>query len=74
MIEISIISRELTDTHPGFVAGCAQRGHAISVFDQAPVDAGSRETPGGTARPGSNDPDAPSASTGPASVDIGPQS
>ena len=32
MIEISI-SRELADAHPGFMAGCAERGHAVSVFD-----------------------------------------
>ena len=32
MIEISI-SRELADAHPGFMARCAQRGHAVSVFD-----------------------------------------
>jgi hypothetical protein len=32
MIEISI-SRELADAQPGFLASCAQRGHAISVFD-----------------------------------------
>ena len=32
MIEISI-SRELADAHPGFMAHCADRGHAISVFD-----------------------------------------
>ena len=32
MIEISI-SRELADAHRGFMASCAQRGHAINVFD-----------------------------------------
>ena len=32
MIEISI-SRELAAAHPGFMAGCAERGHAIEVFD-----------------------------------------
>ena len=32
MIEISI-SRQLADVHAGFMAGCANRGHAISVFD-----------------------------------------
>ena len=31
MIEISI-SRELADEHPGFVAGCAERGHRVEVF------------------------------------------
>ena len=31
MIEISI-SRELADEHPGFMAGCAERGHAVQVF------------------------------------------
>jgi len=38
MIEISI-SRELADAHPQFMADCADRGHAISVFD------GARPTP-----------------------------
>jgi hypothetical protein len=32
MIEISI-SRELADAHPGFMSGCAQRGHKVDVFD-----------------------------------------
>jgi len=32
MIEISI-SRDLADAHPWFMAHCADRGHAISVFD-----------------------------------------
>ena len=32
MIEISI-SRELAAAHPGFMAGCAERGHAVEVFD-----------------------------------------
>jgi hypothetical protein len=31
MIEISI-SRELAAEHPGFVAGCAERGHRIELF------------------------------------------
>ena len=32
MIEISI-SRELAAKHPGFMAGCAERGHQVEVFD-----------------------------------------
>ena len=43
MIEISI-SRELADAHPGFMASCAQRGHAISVFDSAAPEARPHET------------------------------
>ena len=31
MIEISI-SRELAAEHPGFMAGCAERGHQVEVF------------------------------------------
>ena len=31
MIEISI-SREPGAAHPGFMAGCAQRGHPVAVF------------------------------------------
>ena len=31
MIEISI-SRELAAEHPGFLAGCAERGHQVQVF------------------------------------------
>jgi len=34
MIEISI-SRELADEHRGFMAGCAERGHRVEVFDDA---------------------------------------
>ncbi len=34
MIEISI-SRELAAEHPGFMAGCAERGHEVEVFDDA---------------------------------------
>ena len=33
MIEISI-SRELATAHPGFMASCAERGHALNVFDR----------------------------------------
>ena len=33
MIEISI-SRELAAAHLGFVASCAERGHALNVFDR----------------------------------------
>ena len=36
MIEISI-SRELAAEHPGFMAGCAERGHQVEVFDDAAV-------------------------------------
>ena len=45
MIEISI-SRELADAHPRFMATCAQRGHAISVFDSDRRAARSHETAG----------------------------
>jgi hypothetical protein len=45
MIEISI-SRELADDHPSFVAHCADRGHAISVFDSDESAARSDETAG----------------------------
>ena len=45
MIEISI-SRELADAHPGFMAHCAHRGHAISVFDSDSPAARSHETAG----------------------------
>jgi hypothetical protein len=31
MIEISV-SRELAAEHPGFLAGCAERGHRVEVF------------------------------------------
>jgi hypothetical protein len=31
MIEISI-SREFAAEHPGFLAGCAERGHDVQVF------------------------------------------
>jgi hypothetical protein len=72
MIKISI-SRELAALQPGFIAGYADRGHAISVFDHAPIDALSRATPSGPTPPGSDDPDAASTSTGPVSVDIGAQ-
>ena len=43
MIEISI-SRELADGHPVFMAQCADRGHAISVFDGDRPAARSHET------------------------------
>jgi hypothetical protein len=42
MIEISI-SRELAAKHPGFIAGCAERGHQVEVFDDA--RSGERATP-----------------------------
>ena len=45
MIEISI-SRELADAHPGFMAGCAERGHAVEVFDSDRPAARSHETAG----------------------------
>jgi hypothetical protein len=34
MIEISI-SRELAAEHPGFLMGCAERGHRVQVFGAA---------------------------------------
>ena len=43
MIEISI-SRELANAHPGFMAGCAQRGHGVNVFDSAAPEARPHET------------------------------
>ena len=45
MIEISI-SRELAADHPGFMASCAQRGHAVSVFDGAAARSPTHETTG----------------------------
>ena len=45
MIEISI-SRELADAHPGFMASCAQRGHAVNVFDSAAPEARPHEMTG----------------------------
>jgi hypothetical protein len=45
MIEISI-SGELADAQPGFMAHCADRGHAISVFDRDGYQARSREVSG----------------------------
>ena len=44
MIEISI-SRELAAEHPGFMAGCAERGHAVSVFDSDAPAAGLTKRP-----------------------------
>jgi hypothetical protein len=41
MLEISI-SRELAAAHSGFMASCAQRGHAVDVFDNDGAD--TRET------------------------------
>ena len=70
MIEISI-SRELADAHPGFMAGCAERGHAISVFDHVPVDDRSRGTPSGETPPDSGPGDAMSTGKPLASLDIG---
>ena len=43
MIEISI-NRDLADVHPGFMAGCAQRGHAVNVFDSAAPEARPHES------------------------------
>ena len=43
MIKISI-SRELADAHSGFMAGCAERGHAISVVDSDGTRTRRRET------------------------------
>jgi hypothetical protein len=34
MIEITI-SSELAADHPEFMAGCAERGHQVEVFDDA---------------------------------------
>ena len=45
MIEISI-SRELADAHPGFMASCAQRGHAVSVFGSVAPEARPHEMAG----------------------------
>jgi len=42
MIEISI-SRELAADHPGFMAGSAECGHQVEVFDDA--RSGERATP-----------------------------
>jgi hypothetical protein len=35
MIEISI-SSELATEHPGFMAGCTERGHQVQVFGTSP--------------------------------------
>ena len=45
MIEISI-SRELAAAHPGFMASCAQRGHAVSVFGSVAPEARPHEIAG----------------------------
>jgi hypothetical protein len=45
MIEISI-SRELADAHPGFIAGCAKRGHRVQVIAN-PVAGGDATAPAG---------------------------
>ncbi|HTR70637.1 MAG TPA: hypothetical protein VMH41_10480 [Mycobacteriales bacterium] len=46
VIEISI-SRELAADHPGFVMGCAERGHRIAVFGASHErpDSDATETP-----------------------------
>ena len=36
MIEISI-SRELAAEHPGFMAGCAERGHQVRGVRRPPI-------------------------------------
>ena len=51
MIEISI-SRELADAHPGFMASCAQRGHAVSVFGSVAPEARPHEMAGVCDGPG----------------------
>ena len=43
MIEISI-SRELAAAHPGFMASCGERGHAVAVFDSDGAHTRPRET------------------------------
>ena len=43
MIEISI-SRELAAAHSGFMAHCADRGHAVVVFDGDGAQSRPRET------------------------------
>ena len=56
MIEISI-SRELAAAHSGFMAHCADRGHAVSVFDsdeaRSPIsrDRRGRDAPGRVTTP-----------------------
>jgi hypothetical protein len=47
MIEISI-SRELAAEHPGFLAGCAERGHQVQVIrtSREQPASGAAETPG----------------------------
>ena len=45
MIEISI-SRELATAHRGFMASCAQRGHAVSVFGSVAPEARPHEMAG----------------------------
>jgi hypothetical protein len=43
MLEISI-SHELAATHPEFMAHCADRGHAVVVFDSDGAQSRPRET------------------------------
>ena len=42
MLEISI-SSELANAHPGFMAGCAKRGHEVEMFENAGTGAEARE-------------------------------
>ena len=52
MIEISI-SRELAAEHPGFLMGCAERGHRVEVFGAAhePPESGAAEARDPDGRP-----------------------
>jgi hypothetical protein len=59
MIEISI-SRELATTHPGFMAGCAQRRYAVDVFDNERPEARPHEMSGGATDLARGQADAPS--------------
>ena len=64
MIEISI-SRELAAKHPGFIAGCAERGHQVEVFDDA-------RSGGATPRTSFTPPVARTGPGGPSPVFAGP--
>ena len=46
MIEI-VVSRELAEEHPAFVAECGQRGHEVTVFEPRAEESGGAT--GGTA-------------------------
>jgi hypothetical protein len=56
MIEISI-SRELADAHPGFMAGCADRGYQVQLTADE-IAAGDTKPPAGRLSQTNRHPDA----------------